>query len=250
MILPWIGALLVGLSLGILGSGGSILTVPILIYLVGEQGKVAIAESLAIVGAISLAAFIPYAYNKQVHWESVILFGIPSMGGAYLGAFVSIYISANAQLIIFAGVMLLAAVMMFRNSRSGNGPKSVEVVWWFLGLQGLLIGVLTGLVGVGGGFMIVPALVLLSGLSIDLAVGTSLIIITMKSLVGFIKYLDVLEKLNFNVDIRLMIIFALIGAVGSLVGKKVGAKISSKGLKQAFAVFLVVMGGYVTYMNF
>src|SRR5699024_12154707 len=130
MILAWIGALLVGLSLGLLGSGGSILTVPILIYLVGEPGKLAIAESLGIVSAISLVGFIPYAFKKQVHWKSVILFGIPSMGGSYLGAFVSIYISANAQLIIFAGVMLLAAAMMLHNSRSDSGPKNAEVAWW------------------------------------------------------------------------------------------------------------------------
>lgn len=249
MILPWIGALLVGLSLGLLGSGGSILTVPVLIYLAGEQEKVAIAESLGIVGSIAFAGFLPYAYKKQVHWKSVILFGLPGMAGAYFGAYLSNYISATVQLLIFAGVMLLAAVMMFRNTMPGDKLEHVPLAWWIIALEGLSVGVLTGLVGVGGGFLIVPALVLLGGLPMHLAVGTSLAIITMQSITGFIKYLDVLEKLNLSVNLQLMLIFGLIGAVGSFVGKTIGSKISSTELKKGFAVFLVVMGTYIIYMN-
>lgn len=249
MILPWIGALLVGLSLGLMGSGGSILTVPVLIYLAGEQEKVAIAESLGIVGSIAFAGFLPYAYKKQVHWKSVILFGLPGMTGAYLGAFLSHYIIATIQLLIFAGVMLVAAVMMFRNEKPRHSGDHTEIVWWILALEGLCVGVLTGLVGVGGGFLIVPSLVLLGGLPMHLAVGTSLAIITMQSITGFIKYLDVLDKLNLSVDIRLMLIFGLIGAVGSFVGKTIGSKISNTGLKKGFAVFLVFMGSYIIYMN-
>src|SRR5699024_8447281 len=157
------------------GSGGSILTVPLLIYLVGEQEKVAIAESLGIVGAISVAGFIPYALKKRVDWQSVILFGIPGMAGAYLGAFASHYVSSSFQLLLFSSVMQGASIMMSREERSrGSKEEGSSIAWWLIALEGLAVGVLTGLVGVGGGFIIVPALVLLGGLSMHMAVGTSL----------------------------------------------------------------------------
>ena len=152
-----------GLSLGLMGSGGSILTVPVLIYLVGEQEKVAIAESLGIVGSISLAGFVPYAFKKQVHWRSVILFGIPGMAGTYGGAMIAGYVSGTFQLLLFAGVMVVAAVMMFRDKKQlqESGDIDIQHAWWKIVLEGLAVGILTGLVGVGGGFLIVPALVLL-----------------------------------------------------------------------------------------
>lgn len=252
MILSWIGALLVGISLGLLGSGGSILTVPVLIYLAGEQEKVAIAESLGIVGAISLAGFIPYAFKKQVHWRSVILFGIPAMAGTYGGAMIAGYVSGTFQLILFASVMIVASVMMFRDKKKQvESMRQTHVVhaWWKLMVEGIAVGVLTGLVGVGGGFLIVPALVLLGGLPMNLAIGTSLLIIALKSFSGFFKYMEVLEKLDLSMDWQLILVFSLIGAVGSFVGKTVGGKISSDRLKKGFAVFLVLMGSYIIYMN-
>jgi len=251
MILAWIGALMVGLSLGLLGSGGSILTVPILIYLVGEHEKVAIAESLGIVGAISTAGFIPYAIKKRVDWRSVVLFGLPGMGGAYLGAFLSHFVISSVQLLIFAGVMLLASVMMFRDEKSVKNPEKPKqgISWWLIALEGLGVGILTGLVGIGGGFLIVPALVLLGGLPMGLAVGTSLVIIVMQSATGFIKYLDVLHQMNLSLNLHLMLIFGLIGAVGSIVGRTIGSRISNRKLKKGFAGFLIIMGVYIIYMN-
>lgn len=252
MILSWIGALLVGLSLGLLGSGGSILTVPVLVYLAGEQEKVAIAESLGIVGAISLAGFIPYALKQQVHWRSVILFGLPGMAGTYGGAMLAEFVSGTFQMILFAAVMVIAAAMMFQDKSKRTQPDSMKGVthsWWKIVLEGLAVGVLTGLVGVGGGFLIVPALVLLGGLPMGLAVGTSLIIIALKSFSGFFKYMDVLKTFNLSMNWELIIIFSLIGAVGSLVGKTVGSKLSNQHLKKGFAGFLVVMGSYILYMN-
>lgn len=253
MILPWIGALLVGLSLGLLGSGGSILTVPILIYLAGEQEKIAIAESLGIVGAISFAGFIPYALKKQVHWRSVILFGLPGMAGTYLGAMIAGFVTGKFQLMLFALVMVLAAFMMFHDNKTLieiEGKTEAAHAWWKIVLEGLAVGILTGLVGVGGGFLIVPALVLLVGLPMSLAVGTSLLIIALKSFSGFYKYMDVLENMNLSMNWQLILIFSLIGAVGSLVGKTVGSKISNRNLKKAFSVFLILMGSYILYMNF
>lgn len=251
MILSWIGALLVGLSLGLMGSGGSILTVPVLIYLAGEQEKVAIAESLGIVGAISLAGFVPYAFKKQVHWRSVILFGLPGMAGTYGGAIIAGYVSGTFQLILFAGVMVVAAVMMFLDDKKTNPSGKVDIshAWWKIVLEGLAVGILTGLVGVGGGFLIVPALVLLGGLPMNLAIGTSLAIIALKSFSGFYKYIEVLADLGLAINWELVFIFSLIGAVGSFVGKTIGSKISNDGLKKGFAIFLIFMGAYILYMN-
>lgn len=250
MIITWIGALLVGLSLGLLGSGGSILTVPVLVYLAGEQEKAAIAESLGIVGAISLAGFIPYAFKKQVHWRSVILFGLPGMAGTYAGAAIAANVSGTFQLILFSVVMILAAVMMFANGGKQNKSASIRKhAWWKIALEGIAVGIITGLVGVGGGFLIVPALILLGGLSMNLAVGTSLLIIALKSFSGFYKYLDVLEELAIAVNWEIIYIFSLIGAVGSLIGKAIGSKISNERLQRIFAIFLVVMGSYILYMN-
>lgn len=253
MILSWIGALLVGLSLGLLGSGGSILTVPVLIYLAGEQEKVAIAESLGIVGAISLAGFVPYAFKKQVHWRSVILFGLPGMAGTYGGAMIAGYVSGTFQLMLFAAVMIVAAIMMFRDGKKRvevDGEVTIQHAWWKIILEGLAVGILTGLVGVGGGFLIVPALVLLGGLPMSLAVGTSLLIIALKSFSGFFKYMDVLANLELSMNWHLILVFSLIGAVGSMVGKTVGGKISNTKLKKGFAGFLILMGSYIIYMNF
>ncbi len=251
MLLAFGGALLVGLSLGLLGSGGSILTVPILVYLVGEGEKEAIAESLGIVGAISLAGLVPYALKKQVDWRSVFIFGLPGMAGTWIGALLAAYISGNLQLVIFAFVMILAAILMIKDrsqsEKLSSGPKLQP--WWMLSLEGLAVGVITGLVGVGGGFLIVPALVIFAGLPIHLAIGTSLTIIAMKSIAGFIKYLDVLSELELSVNWDLFIIFSLIGSAGSLAGKKIGSKISAVRLRKIFAFFLLIMGFYIMYMN-
>lgn len=246
MILAWIGAALIGLSLGLLGSGGSILTVPVLVYLVGEPDKLAIAESLAIVGGISLFGAVPYALKQQIDWRSVVLFGIPGVLGTYLGAALSKYISGVVQLLLFAVVMLLAAGMMFRPIKvnpkeQGHAHRSPLKI----GLEGLAVGVLTGLVGVGGGFLIIPALVILGGLPMSLAVGTSLLIIAAKSFTGFGKYLHVLGDQGVGVHWNVILLFTAIGIAGSVLGSRLNSRVSNEGLRRGFAVFLVVMGAYV-----
>lgn len=250
MIWAWIGALLIGITLGLLGSGGSILTVPMLVYLVGETEKVAIAESLAIVGLISFFGCLPLAFKKRVHWRSILYFGLPGMLGTYGGAFLAKFVSGNVQLLVFATTMIIASVMMFRDDtpQQTTGQHPAQKVWQLV-LEGLAVGVLTGFVGVGGGFIIVPALVLLGGLPIHLAVGTSLAIISMNSLTGFVKYLDVLDDLELTIHWHMIVIFAIIGIAGSIVGKKVGNKVPQARLKKGFALFLVIMGVYIVGMN-
>lgn len=244
-----LGALLIGISLGLLGSGGSILTVPVLVYLVGEPEKVAIAESLGIVTAISLVGMIPYAIRNLVHWKSVIYFGIPGMLGTYGGASLSAFISGNTQLIIFAVVMIFAAGLMIRNGIDSDKHKELSVSKFVLVLEGLVVGVITGLVGVGGGFLIIPALVLVAGLEMRVAVGTSLFIIAAKSALGFYKYLDVLRAEKLNVNWELLAIFTVIGIIGSFVGGRLSRKVPQKALKRGFGFFLIMMGIFILGTN-
>jgi hypothetical protein len=249
MLLAFIGALLIGISLGLLGSGGSILTVPVLVYLVGEPEKVAIAESLGIVASISMVGAIPYAVRKEVDWRSVIYFGIPGMIGTYWGAALSEYLSGTSQLIIFSLVMIIAAVMMIRSGTGFKTPEDAKAPKWLIIVEGLIVGVITGLVGVGGGFLIIPALVLIGGLDMRIAVGTSLFIIAAKSWLGFYKYLDVLRNQKLEINWELLVLFTLIGIVGSFVGGRLSRNIPQKVLKRGFGFFLILMGGYILGSN-
>ena len=246
----WAGAILVGLSLGLLGAGGSILTVPVLVYLVGVPEKLAIAESLAIVGLISAAGSVPFIYRSQVDWRNVLFFGVPGMGGTYLGAFLSKYFPGSVQLVLFAAVMLFAAGMLYNDPRKGleEGEAPEHAAWKIVG-EGLGVGVLTGLVGVGGGFLIVPALVLLGGLPLFLAIGTSLAIIALKSFSGFYKYVDVLAQAGLEMDWSLIGLFGVLGILGSVAGSRIGRYVPRQVLKKAFSVLLVAMAGYVLYQN-
>jgi len=248
MYAAWLGALLVGLVLGLLGSGGSILTVPVLVYLVGEPSKLAIAESLGIVALISLVGAMPFAIRGMVSWRSVGLFGGPGIVGTYLGAYLSQFMVGALQLALFAGVMLLAAVMMFRDDSAIGDSPGLRAFWKVM-LDGLGVGVLTGLVGVGGGFLIVPALVLLCGLSMRRAIGSSLLIIALKSISGFVKYVDVMAEAGLSIDWSLVGLFSAVGVVGSIVGGRIGAYVPQARLKRGFAVFLVIMGVAILGQN-
>jgi hypothetical protein len=248
MLLVLLGAVSIGLVLGLLGSGGSILTVPVLVYLAHEPDKVAIAESLAIVGGIALVGAVPYARRQLVDWHSVLWFGVPGILGTYGGAALARWVPGPVQLALFAGVMLLAAALMFRAEGGGPEPPPEPRRRQPLAIiagEGLLVGVLTGLVGVGGGFLIVPALVLLGGLPMRLAVGTSLLIIAAKSAAGFWKYTDVLADLGQQVDWGLIGLFIGVGILGSFAGSTLGRRVPQARLKRGFAVFLVLMGGFI-----
>lgn len=248
MLYVLLGAIAIGLVLGLLGSGGSILTVPVLVYLAGEPDKVAIAESLAIVGAVAAVGALPYARQKLVDWHSVLYFGVPGIVGTYLGAVLAGWVPGAVQLALFAVVMILAALLMLRGGKkavSAQGEPHQRQPLWLIAIEGLAVGVLTGLVGVGGGFLIVPALVLLGGLSMRAAVGTSLFIIAAKSAAGFWKYTDVLAASGQQVDWQLIGIFAAVGIVGSFAGNALSRRVPQAQLRRGFAVFLVIMGGFI-----
>lgn len=239
-MLMWLGALAIGISLGLLGSGGSIFTVPALVYLAHEDEKVAIASSLGIVAGISLVAVIPYARRGEVDWRSVLRFGVPGIAGTYGGAWLGGQVSARFQLVLLAIVMIAASGLMLRKPCAEGRVR--EHATWLVALEGLAVGVLTGLVGVGGGFLIVPALVLLGGLPMRRAIGTSLVIITLKSLVGFAKYVQVLACLGLAIDWRILGLFTAVGIAGSLVGSRASAWIPQRALQRAFAAVLVLAG--------
>jgi len=241
VVFSLIGALAIGLSLGVLGSGGSILTVPVLTYLVGLEDKVAIASSLAIVGMISVAAAIPQARRGLVDARSVLFFGLPGMAGAYLGADLSRFVSGTIQMSALAVLMVLAAWLMLKPVRAETTSKPHSPA--LMGLEGTLVGVLTGFVGVGGGFLIVPSLVLLGGLSMQRAVGTSLVIIALKSVTGFVKYVAVLRELELSLDLQVLFVFTAVGILGSMAGTGLGARVSQLALRRSFAGLLVVIGG-------
>ena len=251
-----IGALLIGATLGLLGSGGSAITVPILVYLIGHDAKVSIAESMAIVGAISFVGAIPKAFAKHVDWKSVIWFGIPAMAGTYIGAWLGGLSSDALQLTVFGVVVILAAILMLRKAfgksaiedlagEAGNRRPFNLLCVTKITFEGVLVGILTGFVGVGGGFLIVPALLMLEKLPIKTAIGTSLVIIALKSAIGFGKYQFILAQQGLSVDLQTIVAFVLIGVAGCAIGQKLNTSMNQQSLKRVFAIFLVLIGAFV-----
>jgi len=245
-------AALIGLSLGLLGGGGSILTVPILVYVLGFGAKEAIAMSLAVVGATAAMGAVSHWRVGNVNLRLALVFGGVAMAGTYLGARLAVFFSGAAQLALFAVVMLVAAFFMFRQKQpipaGGELPLVVEAAAplpiALIVVEGLAVGVLTGLVGVGGGFLIVPALVLLAKVPMKEAVGTSLLVIAMKSLTGFLGYLGQVE-----VPWAFMTLFTAVAMVGIVGGTYLVRFVSQAQLKRAFAIFLLIMGTLILYQN-
>lgn len=242
------GALMVGVSLGLLGAGGSFMTIPILVYVVGLNEKVAFASALAIVATISFFSALGYAKRGQIDWRSVVWFGFPGMVGAVVGVYFARYIPAWIQMMLFATLLFSAAYLMFRPldlQQEVREPRAIGMIV----VDGLVVGAVTGLVGVGGGFLIIPALVLLGGLSMTLAVGTSLVIITMKSISGFWEYLHVLSELQLSLDWSVILLFSLLGVVGGQVGQVLNNRLPQVLLRKLFAGFLIVMGVFIFWQN-
>lgn len=237
MVLALALSVLIGLSLGLLGGGGSILTVPILVYAVGLGPKVAIATSLLVVGVTSAAAAVTHARAGRVRWKHAGLFGAAGMVGAYAAGRVAHLVPATALLIGFSLMMVATAIAMLRGRRvpADAAPQSLRVGKVLL--EGTVVGAVTGLVGAGGGFLVVPALVLLGGLPMATAVGTSLVVISMKSFAGFAGYLG-----HVDIDWALSGMVSAAAVTGSLVGGRLAGKVNQDTLRQAFAWFVVLMG--------
>lgn len=235
-------AVLIGVSLGLLGGGGSILTVPLLLYVYGVEAKAAIAMSLLVVGTTSLAALVPHARAGRVRWKIGAIFGAASMLGAYGAGRIARLIPSSALLLAFGAMMLVTAVAMMRPKRQSNGdshePKSLPLHWILL--EGLGVGAVTGLVGAGGGFLVVPALALLAGLAMPEAVATSLMVIALKSFAGFAGYVS---TVSINYSLAAMIIAAAV--VGSVIGTSLVSRVHPDSLRKGFGWFIVVMSIFV-----
>lgn len=242
MIPALIGGVVVGLLLGLLGSGGSIATVPILVYGLAMPEKAAIASSLAIVGCIALVG----ALRSKVEKRAVLAFGLPGMAGSFLGATLSASMAASTQMLLFAAVLAIAAVSMLMRRESEDDVGARGPIWQLV-LSGLATGVLTGIVGVGGGFLIVPALVLFAGIPTRRAIGTSLAIIAMQSFAGFARHATLLSASGVTLDYRLIAAFAALGIVGSVGGAALGKRLPQATLRRAFGGFVLVMAGVIAF---
>lgn len=256
-ILGYIGALVVGLVLGLIGGGGSILTVPILVYLIGLNPVTATAYSLFVVGTTSLFGAFQNYRNKMVDLRTAIVFSIPAFIAVYLtrrylvpaipDSLFTIFdfeITKNIFIMIFfAIIMLLASISMIKTKKKGNSiEQEIEYNIPLIIVEGVIVGVLTGIVGAGGGFLIIPALVLLAKLPMKLAVGTSLVIISAKSLIGFLG-----DVQNLAIDWTFLIIFTLLSIIGILIGVYATKFISGEKLKKGFGWFTLLMAVYIIY---
>lgn len=237
-------SLLIGVSLGVLGGGGSILTVPILVYLAGQGTEEAVATSLFVVGVTGLAALVPHARARRVRWRTGLLFGAFSMAGAYAGGRLAEYVPGTVLLVGFAVMMLATAAAMLRRPRGGalHGlrtapPAKGGRALAGLAAKGLAVGAVTGLVGSGGGFLVVPALAVLGGLPMGLAVGTSLLVIAMNSFAGLAGHLA-----GVTIDWGLALTVTGAAVIGSTVGARLAGRIPQDTLRAAFGWFVVLMG--------
>ncbi|MCF8416000.1 MAG: sulfite exporter TauE/SafE family protein [Crocinitomicaceae bacterium] len=258
MVFGYILAIVVGVSLGLIGSGGSILTVPILVYIMGVEPVLATAYSLFIVGATALVGGVQSARQGRVDFKTAIIFGIPSIIAVYATralivplipdhAFTAFGFEVTKPIllmILFAIVMVAASISMIKpQKKTAEVDENAPMVYNYpmILLEGAVVGVLTGLVGAGGGFLIIPALVLLAKMPMKKAVGTSLFIIAAKSLIGFTGDL----KGSEIIDWKLLGFFTAASIVGIIIGILLAKKIPGEKLKTSFGWFVLIMGVYI-----
>jgi uncharacterized membrane protein YfcA len=227
---------LIGVSLGFFGGGGSILTVPLLVYVFALEPKAAIASSLLIVGAASLTGAIQHWRRGNLEPRTGLVFGSAGMAGAYLGGRTGAWIDGTLLLLLFAAMMLLTSLAMWRGRRAAPPAAPGRRALDRLLAQGAGVGFTTGLVGAGGGFLIVPALVLWAGLPMPAAVGTSLFVIVLNALAGFSGYAS-----HVQVDYRLVGAVTAAAIAGSFLGAQIAHRIDPAALRRAFAGFVLVM---------
>ncbi len=224
----------IGLSLGVLGGGGSTLTVPVLRYVAGEPAASAVAMSLVVVCATSSVAAATYARERRVRWSAALTFGPAGMVAAFAGGKLSAVLSARATLILFALTMCVSALAMLWRSRKPLVGGDQVGLSRSVG-AGLAVGFVTGIIGTGGGFLVVPALVLIARLPIESAVGTSLVVIALQSAAGLAGRLG-----HVAIDWPIAAAVAAVAVVGALFGGRIGRRIAAAPLQRAFAVFVLV----------
>jgi uncharacterized protein len=255
-IIGYIASALIGISLGLIGGGGSILTVPVLVYLLGVNAVEATAYSLFIVGSTALVGAYPKYKQGLVNIKTAIIFGIPSIVAVYLTRKLLvpaiptelftigtlIITKSILMMLLFAVLMVFASVSMIKNQKDAASKIDAEQKFNYpmILAEGAIVGVLTGLVGAGGGFLIIPALVLFTGLPMKEAVGTSLLIISAKSLIGFTGDLG-----HFEMNWNLLFIVSSIAIAGIFLGNYLSLKIDGAKLKKGFGWFVLVMGIYI-----
>lgn len=238
-------SVLIGVSLGLLGGGGSILTVPILVYVAGQDAKTAIATSLLVVGVTSAAGVLAHVRAGHVRWRTGLLFGAAGMVGAYGGGRVAEFIPGTALLVAFGIMMVVTSVAMLRGRREVTPERtSDDLPVGRILIEGAVVGAATGLVGAGGGFLVVPALVLLGGLPMAAAVGTSLLVIAMKSVAGLLGYLA-----STPIDWQLAGYVTAAAIVGSVAGGRLADRIPETRLRRAFGWFVLVMAVFVLFQE-
>ena len=254
-IFGYLSAVLVGVTLGLIGSGGSILSVPILVYIMGVEPILATAYSLFIVGTTALFGGFQKAKQKLVDFRKVVLFGIPTLLSVFITRKIivpripEIVFSTSVFtlhksvfiMIIFAIVMIFASIRMIKplqiEIQEGEGKLNYAKIF----IQGVLIGLVAGFVGAGGGFLIIPALLFLTKTPIKMAVGTSLFIVAAQSLIGFLGDLRPEQNLNWN----LLITFTICSIIGVFIGSYLSKKIEGEKLKTGFGWFVLAMGIYI-----
>ncbi|MEU4773562.1 sulfite exporter TauE/SafE family protein [Micromonospora sp. NPDC023644] len=233
-------AVLIGVSLGLLGGGGSILAVPLLVYVADLPAREAIATSLLVVGVTSAVGALPHARAGRVRWRTGLLFGVAGMAGAYAGGRLAAFVPAAVLLAGFALMMLATATAMLRGRRDDGRRRPHQLPMPRVLLDGVVVGLVTGLVGAGGGFLVVPALALLGGLPMPVAVGTSLVVIAMKSFAGLAGYLSTVD-----IDPGLATAVTAAAVVGSLAGGRLAGRVREDVLRRAFGWFVAAMGVFV-----
>jgi len=247
LVIVLVLAVLVGVSLGLLGGGGSILTVPLLTYVAGLEPTEAIAASLFVVGTTSIVSTVMHARRGNVRWRTGLVFGAAGMAGAFLGGLAGGHIPGTVLMIAFAAMMIATALAMIRGRKARTDPgagSSRELPVGRVVLDGLVVGLVTGLVGAGGGFLVVPALALLGGLPMPVAVGTSLLVIAMKSFAGLGGYLT-----SVSLDWPLVAAVTVAAVVGSFLGARLTSRIPETMLRQGFGYFVLVMGAFVLHQE-
>lgn len=232
-------AVVVGISLGLLGGGGSILTVPLLAYVAGVEPKHAIAMSLLVVGVTSAIAAVMHARAGRVRWRIAALFGLVAMAGAYAGGLVARFVPGPVLLVAFAVIMIAAGLAMLRGRKDCTGTDRPLPVARIVAL-GMAVGLISGLVGAGGGFLLVPALALLAGLPMPIAVGTSLVVISMQSFAGLAGHLA-----SEQIDWRLAAFVTAAAVVGALVGGRLIAFVNPVTLRRMFGWFVLLMASLI-----